>query len=90
MVSQRKMRVEGQRPRPLTIGGKKYEVTDEVNGECCVVTLKCKCKKATRLICDTPAGGMIQARKLGWVRNPVDNHEMCPKCAKKKAATFAN
>lgn len=81
LISQRRMRVEGQEPAPLEVGGQKYEEVAESESTACVVTLKChKCHEKTAYVEATPVAAMTMARADGWIREKGVNKELCPKC----------
>lgn len=80
LVSRGKMRVEGQRPMPILIGGEKFEVVAESESDKALATLKCGCGKLEHFLSDTPVGAMILARKKGWVRDKGTNKEVCWEC----------
>ena len=80
MVNQKRMRVEGREPNPVIIQGEKYAEVGEEESTHAVVRLKCKCGRVSRWMADTPVGAMIKARKDGWVRDKLTNHEKCKKC----------
>ena len=85
LVSQRRMRVEGEAPRPIEVAGEKYEAVSEAEATACMVTVTCyKCPKKKQYISDTPAGCMIMARKDGWVRDKGVNKEICKQCYGKR------
>lgn len=85
LVSKGAARVEGQAPKPIEIGGKKYVEAAAWAATHAVATLHCqRCWKKKRFIADTPAGAMIAARKAGWARFP--DKETCPNCIKKLVA----
>jgi hypothetical protein len=90
LVSHRAMRVEGPRPHPIEIAGKKYLEAKAWAATHAVATLHCQyCWRKKRFIADTPAGAMIAARKAGWKRVP--DKETCPKCiAKLPVKVFVN
>lgn len=81
MVSQGRMRIEGERPRPIEIGGHLLAVVPKKHATGAVATLRChRCNKSEQFLGDTPAGAMILARKAGWVREPGINKEVCAEC----------
>lgn len=85
LVSKRAMRVEGQAPKPIEVGGRKYRAASAGESAQAMATLHCqKCWRKKRFIADTPAGAMIAARKAGWKRMP--EKETCPACIKKLTA----
>lgn len=87
MISQGRMRVEGQRPKPIEIGGSKLRVVPKALATGAVATVKChRCPKTDQFLADSPAGAMIAARAAGWVRDKALNKETCPECAEKGAA----
>jgi hypothetical protein len=87
MVSQGRMRVEGERPRSIEIGGHKLAVVSPRDGTHAVATVRCHlCKNGDSFLAETPAGAMTEARKAGWVRDKALNKETCPECAVKQAS----
>lgn len=91
LVSKRAMRVEGQAPKPVEVGGRKYRAAQSGESAQAMATLHCQnCWRKKRFIADTPAGAMIAARKAGWQRVPIGRFsaspkETCPQCLKKMA-----
>jgi hypothetical protein len=89
MVSQKRMRVEGQTPRPIEVGGHKLAMVPKSEATGAVATVRChRCSKTERFLADTPAGAMIEARKAGWTREKGVNKEACPECSEAVAATL--
>lgn len=87
MVSQGRMRVEGNAPKPIEIGGHKLAVVPRKHATGAVATVRCwHCDKSEQFLADTPAGAMIEARKAGWVRDKALNKETCMACAAETAA----
>jgi hypothetical protein len=80
MVSQGRMRVEGQSPSPIDIGGDKFEHVAEEDATHAVLTLKCMCGRIAKFLALTPVQAMIKAREAGWVRDKGTNKEVCKKC----------
>jgi hypothetical protein len=88
LVSKRAMRVEGDVPKPIEIGGNRYAVAPQSLATQAVTTLKChRCPKVEKFIADTPAGAMIAGRKAGWTREKGVNKETCPACSVEVAET---
>jgi hypothetical protein len=88
MVSQRKMRVEGNAPKPIEIGGTRYAAAPRSHATHAVATLTChRCHKVEKFIADTPVSAMIEGRRAGWIREPGENKEICAECAAALAAT---
>lgn len=88
MVSQGRMRVEGQRPKPIEIGGHKLAVVSEQEATHAIATVRChRCQKGDRFLAETPIGAMTEARKAGWTRPPSVNKETCPECSVDMAQT---
>lgn len=88
MVSQGRMRVEGERPKPIEIGGTRLAVVSEAEASHAVATVRChRCQKADRFLGDTPVDAMTNARKAGWTREAGVNKEICPECTVALAAT---
>lgn len=87
MVSQRRMRVEGNAPPPIEINGHAVQITDAKNSDCGWAILRCHaCDKVKKFLGDTPVDAITKARKDGWVRNVTLQEETCPECAAKQAA----
>jgi hypothetical protein len=88
MVSQGRMRVEGQAPKAIEIGGTKLRVVPKHQATGAVATVKChRCPKVDKFLADSPAGAMIEARKAGWTREKGVNKETCPECSEAVAAS---
>ncbi|SRR6266568_406183 len=89
MVSQRRMRVEGNRPKPIEVGGTKLAVVSEAEATHAVATVRChRCQKGDRFLAETPVAAMTEARKAGWTREAGINKETCPECSVAVAATL--
>lgn len=87
MVSQRRMRVEGDRPKPITVGNSAFVPVPQPESTGAVATVRChRCAKVERFHAETPAGAMIEARKAGWVREAGVNKECCAECQANMAA----
>lgn len=87
MVSQRRMRVEGDSRKPIQIGRDTFMEVPKALADKAVATLRCyKCPKVERFVDDTAVGAMTQARQAGWKREPGVNKEVCPDCQAKDAA----
>lgn len=82
LVSKGAARVEGQEPKPIEVGGKKYAKASADQATNAIATLHCqRCWKKKRFLGDTPVGALIAARNAGWARMP--DKWTCPICAKK-------
>ena len=82
MVSQGRMRVEGDRPRPIEIGGHKVQITAQEKANCGWAVVRCHvCDKVEKFLADTPVGAVIEARKAGWMKDPRADKEICAECA---------
>lgn len=87
MISQGRMRVEGEAPQPITVGGQQVAVVPREFSDLAMATLVCHlCNKVERFVEPTPAGAMIAARKAGWTRDKALNQEVCAECAAEEAA----
>lgn len=81
MVSQHRMRVEGERPQPITVGGNKYVVASKARATNVVATFTCyRCRRFDKFVAETPVGAMTEGRKAGWTREKGVNKEICPAC----------
>lgn len=81
LISQRRMRVEGEEPAPIDVKGKKFEEVLESESTAALLTLTChKCKEKSQYLAETPVSAMVMARADGWVREKGINKEICPKC----------
>jgi hypothetical protein len=81
MVSQRRMRVEGDRPQPIEIGGHKVQITSQERANCGWAVVRCHvCNRVEKFISDTPVGAVIEARKAGWKKDPAVDLEICLGC----------
>lgn len=88
-VSRGHMRVEGDAPKPIEIGGFKLMIVPKSEADAAVATVHChRCPKTDQFLADTPAGAMIEARKAGWSREKGVNKEICPACSEALAATM--
>lgn len=88
MVSQGRMRVEGQAPKPIEIGGSKLRVVPKQFATGAVATVKChRCPKVDQFLADSPAGAMIEAREAGWTREKGVDKETCPECSEALAGS---
>ena len=89
MVSQGRMRVEGDRPRPIEIGGHKLAMAAKSEATHALATVRChRCERSDRFLADTPVGAMTEARKAGWTREKGINKETCPECSEAVAASL--
>lgn len=78
-------RAEGQAPKPIEVGGKKYAPARNGLATHGMATLHCQfCWKKKRFVADTPVGALIKARDSGWKRMP--EKWTCPGCVKKLSA----
>lgn len=85
MVSHKAMRVVGDAPEPVHVGGKKYAVVDAFESDQAMATVKCHvCHREEHFLAPTPVGAMIEARKAGWTRDRAINKERCPDCPELK------
>jgi hypothetical protein len=81
--------IEGQAPKPIEVGKKKFAEATREFATHALATVHCqRCWKKKNFLADTPAGAMIAARKAGWARMPVMGvpKETCPACIKKLKA----
>lgn len=84
-INQLKMRAQiaESRDNPIVCGNKTLRQVAQQEATGCVVELRCwKCRKTQTFYGSTPVCAMIDARKVGWVRDIARNHEACPKHAK--------
>lgn len=82
LVSKRAARIEGQAPKPIEVGGKKYAEVAAWQATHAIATLHCQyCWKKKRFVADTPVGALIKARDSGWKRMP--DKWTCRACVKK-------
>lgn len=87
MVSQRRMRVEGDRPKPIEVGDKLAEITAKELANAALASLTChRCGRFEKYLGETPVSAMLEARKAGWIREPGINKECCAQCAAQLAA----
>jgi hypothetical protein len=69
------------RESPIQVGEQTYQQVQKEYADGVVVTFTCcKCTRQARFFSESPAGGAIQARNAGWVKDLVRNKEICPKC----------
>jgi len=90
MVSQNALRIEGEAPKPIEIGEKKFAEVTQQDASHAIATLRChKCKRVEQFLADSPAGAMIEGRKAGWERDKSVNKEICPICVEDRAMEAA-
>ena len=88
LISQRKMRVEGQRLAPIQVGRDTFVPVPKALATGAVATVRChRCPKVERFQDETPTGAMLKARKAGWIREAGFNKECCAECAAKLVAS---
>lgn len=90
LVSKGAMKVEGQAPKPIDVGGKKYAEAPASLATHALAKLHCwTCPKKKNFLAETPVAAMIDARKAGWQRMPTADgpKETCPGCVKKILAS---
>lgn len=86
MVSQGRMRVEGDAPKPVEVGDMLAIRTTRERANAAMATVTCyHCGKFENYLGDTAVGAMIAARKAGWSRDKVLNKETCADCAAESA-----
>lgn len=77
LVSQGRMRVEGQSPRPINIGNQKDEPKASA-------LLRCWCcGKKQKFGGETPVDAISKARAKGWEHTIGFDIETCPKCVRR-------
>jgi hypothetical protein len=82
-VSKRKMRVTGEREKPIQVGDHKILITTPENGTLGWAMLRChQCERIEKFLGKTPVDAMYKARAAGWRRNVALEQESCPECAK--------
>lgn len=87
MVSQKRMRVEGNAPKPIEINGHKVNITRPEESNCGWCIVRCHvCDHTEKFIADTPVGAIIKARQAGWVRAKGIDKETCADCAAELAS----
>lgn len=81
MVSHRIMRVEGPEPGAVNVGGEYYIDAKENTPTHTAIKLTCaKCTKQAVFIAETFVSAIIKARKKGWVKDQMNDKDVCPKC----------
>jgi hypothetical protein len=86
LLSQRRMQVVGDAPRPIEVGGVTYLAAPKHVATKAAATVKChRCARKEHFIGDTPAAAMIEARKAGWTREKGIEKECCPDCSIRNA-----
>jgi hypothetical protein len=66
---------------PIEVGDQKFQRVDQKHATGVVVDLKChKCPKTASFYGETMLCAVILARQDGWVREPIIDKEVCPKC----------
>lgn len=89
MVSQGRMQVVGDRPKPIVIGEEKFVAVPKQHATNAIATVRChRCPKSDQFVEKTPAAAMIAARKAGWTREAGVNKECCPECSVALAAAL--
>lgn len=83
-ASRRKIRVTGEREKPIEVGDKKITLAKPGEGTLGWCMLKChQCNRLDKFLGQTPVDAMYKARNAGWRRNVVLEQELCPECAQK-------
>lgn len=83
MVSQGRLLVTGDAPKPTEIGGQKVDISSLKDANCGWAILRCHwCGKQGEYLADTPIGAMVAARKAGWVQvqGVGEVKQACPLC----------
>lgn len=81
MVSQGRLLVTGDAPKPIEIGERKFREVSRQDATGAVATLTCHhCHKVEQFLAETPVGAMTEARNAGWVRKQPINKEVCMEC----------
>lgn len=81
MISQRRMRVEGDRPKPIEVGDHTYLPVPEEYASHAIATMRCHaCLKSEQFVEITPVAAMLAARAAGWKRDMAIGKECCPEC----------
>lgn len=88
LISQGRMSVVGDAPKPIEIGGHKVSLVPKRTAAASAVAfVRChRCSAEDKFIANTPVGAMLEARKAGWTREKGVNKEACPKCSEALAA----
>jgi hypothetical protein len=87
MVSQGRVKVEGQAPKPIEVGSRKLEIVPAEEATEVLASLSCHlCPAAGRFLGKTAVEAILKARRAGWVRDKALNKETCPDCAEVQAA----
>lgn len=90
MISQNRLRVEGEAPKPITIGGVDYRAVPSQDASHAIATVRCHvCNKVDKFLADTPVSAMYEARKQGWERDKSVNKEICAICVEDRAMKAA-
>jgi len=87
MVSQGRVKVEGQAPKPIEVGARKLEIVPAHEATEVLASVRCHlCPAEARFLGKTAVEAIIKARRAGWVRDPGLNKETCPDCAEVQRA----
>lgn len=82
-VSKRKMRVTGEREKPIQVGDHKILITTPGNATLGWAMVRChQCERIEKFLGETPVDAMYKARAAGWRRNVALEREFCPECSK--------
>lgn len=87
MVSQGRVKVEGEEPKPIEVGFRKLEIVAREEATEVMATVSCHfCPRIERFLGETAVEAIVKARRAGWMRDKVLNKETCPDCAVSQAA----
>lgn len=66
---------------PIDIGEKRYQPVPAQMADAVILTFECcKCTRIEQFLGPTPVQTAIVAREKGWVRDLLNDREICPKC----------
>lgn len=87
MVSQGRVKVEGDRDKPIEVGARKLAIVPQGEATEVLATVSCHlCPTNGRFLGATAVEAIIKARRAGWVRDKALNKETCPNCAEQQCA----
>lgn len=81
MISQRRMRVEGDRPKPIEVGDKSYLPVPKEMASHVVATMRCHtCHVSEQFVGADVFSAIKAARNAGWKLDLAIQKECCSKC----------
>lgn len=81
MVNQGRVKVEGEAPKPIVVGGRDLAIVGQAEATEVMATVCCHfCTHIERFLGDTAVEAIVKARRGGWARDKALNKETCPDC----------